>query len=81
MEIKSPAGKLGVLLPGMGAVASTLIAGIEAIKLNLAKPIGSMTEMGTIRLGKRTDDRVPKIREFVPLEKIESIVDGGGTAW
>jgi len=77
MEIKSPAGKLGVLLPGMGAVASTLIAGIEAIKLNLAKPIGSMTEMGTIRLGKRTDDRVPKIREFVPLEKMESLVFGG----
>ena len=77
MEIKSPAGKLGVLFPGMGAVASTLIAGIEAIKLNLAKPIGSMTEMGTIRLGKRTDDRAPKIREFVPLEKIESLVFGG----
>ncbi len=77
MEIKSPAGKLGVLIPGMGAVASTLIAGIEAIKLNLAKPIGSMTEIGTIRLGKRTDDRVPKIREFVPLEKIENLVFGG----
>ena len=77
MEIKSPTGKLGVLLPGMGAVASTFIAGIEAIKLNLAKPVGSMTEMGTIRLGKRTEDRVPRIREFVPLEELENLVFGG----
>ena len=77
MEIKSPTGKLGVLLPGMGAVASTFIAGIEAIKLNLAEPVGSMTEMGTIRLGKRTEDRVPRIREFVPLEELENLVFGG----
>ena len=60
-------GKLGVVLPGMGAVSSTFIAGIEAIKKGFAKPIGSLTQMGTIRLGKRTENRVPSIKEFVPL--------------
>jgi len=54
------AGKLGVLIPGVGAVASTFIAGVEAIKRGLAKPIGSMTQIGTIRLGKRTENNVPR---------------------
>lgn len=74
MDIKQPTGRLGVLIPGMGAVASTFIAGIEAIKRNLAKPIGSMTQMGTIRLGKRTEGRVPLVKDFVPLEELNSLV-------
>ena len=70
-------GKLGVLIPGMGAVTSTFIAGVEAIKRGLGQPIGSLTQLGTIRLGKRTDNRVPKIKEFVPLASLESLVFGG----
>jgi myo-inositol-1-phosphate synthase len=54
-------GKLGVMIPGMGAVATTFVAGVEAIRKGLAKPIGSLTQMGTVRLGKRTDGRSPKI--------------------
>ena len=57
MKLSKPTGKVGVLIPGMGAVASTFIAGVEAIKRNQAKPIGSTTQMGTIRLGKRTEER------------------------
>ena len=76
-EIKPAAGKLGILTPGMGAVATTFIAGVEAIRRGLAKPIGSLTQMGTIRLGKRTDGRSPLIREFVPLAKLDDIVFGG----
>ena len=60
-------GKLGVMIPGMGAVATTFVAGVEAIRKGLAKPIGSLTQMGTVRLGKRTEGRSPKIKEFVPL--------------
>ena len=55
------------MIPGMGAVATTFVAGVEAIRKGLAKPIGSLTQMGTVRLGKRTDGRSPKIKEFVPL--------------
>ncbi|MBC8488924.1 MAG: inositol-3-phosphate synthase [Bacteroidetes bacterium] len=77
MDIKQPTGKIGVLIPGMGAVASTFIAGIEAIKKNLAKPIGSMTQLGTIRLGKRTEDRVPIIKDFVPLVELSNLIFGG----
>ena len=76
-EIKPASGKLGILTPGMGAVATTFIAGVEAIRRGLAKPIGSLTQMGTIRLGKRTDGRSPLIREFVPLAKLDDIVFGG----
>ena len=76
-EIKPATGKLGILTPGMGAVATTFIAGVEAIRRGLAKPIGSLTQMGTIRLGKRTDNRSPLIREFVPLAKLDDIVFGG----
>lgn len=77
VEIKKPQGKLGVLLPGMGAVATTTIAGTEMIRKGLAKPIGSLTQMGTIRLGKRTENRVPKIKDFVPLADLNDIVFGG----
>jgi myo-inositol-1-phosphate synthase len=77
-EIAPAKGKLGVLLVGLGAVSTTFIAGVEAIKRGLAEPVGSLTQMGTIRLGKRTDNRVPKINEFVPLARLEDLVFG---AW
>jgi myo-inositol-1-phosphate synthase len=70
-------GKLAVLLPGMGAVATTFIAGVEAVKSGLGKPFGSLTQMGTIRLGKRTQNRSPRISDFVPLAPIENLVFGG----
>src|SRR5512137_987219 len=70
-------GKLGILLPGMGAVATTFIAGVEAIRTGLSKPIGSLTQTGTVRLGKRTEGRNPLIREFVPLADTKDIVFGG----
>ena len=71
-------GKLGVLVPGMGAVTTTFIAGLEAIKRGLGKPIGSLTQLGTIRLGKRTEGRSPAIQDFVPLARMEDLVVG---AW
>ena len=77
VDIRPANGKLGILLPGMGAVATTFIAGVEAIRRGLSKPIGSLTQMGTIRLGKRTEGRSPLIKEFVPLAKLEDIVFGG----
>jgi myo-inositol-1-phosphate synthase len=70
-------GKLGVLLPGMGAVATTFIAGVEAIRKGLSRPIGSLTQMGTVRLGKRTENRNPRIGEFVPLASLDDLVFGG----
>ena len=76
-DIKPAEGKLGILIPGMGAVATTLMAGIYAVRKNLGKPIGSLTQMGTIRLGKRTEKRVPKIKDFVPLSEMEDIEFGG----
>ncbi|HYH84710.1 MAG TPA: inositol-3-phosphate synthase [Pyrinomonadaceae bacterium] len=77
-EIAPAKGKLGVLLVGLGAVSTTFIAGVEAIKRGIAEPIGSLTQMSTIRLGKRTDNRVPLIKDFVPLASLEDIVFG---AW
>src|SRR5579885_112268 len=77
VEVKPAKGKLGVLLPGMGAVATTFIAGVEAIRRGHSKPIGSLTQMGTIRLGKRTEGRSPLIKDFVPLAPLEDIVFGG----
>ena len=71
-------GKLGVLVPGLGAVTTTFIAGLEAIKRGLGKPIGSLTQLGTIRLGKRTEGRSPAIQDFVPLARMEDLVVG---AW
>src|SRR5215813_7712742 len=75
--IADPKGKLGVLLVGMGAVTTTFVAGVEAIRRGLANPIGSLTQMGTIRLGKRTEGRSPLIRDFVPLEGLDDLVFGG----
>ncbi len=77
MPIETPQGKLGVLLPGMGAVATTFIAGVEAVRRGIGQPIGSLTQMGTIRLGKRSEKRVPAIREFVPLASPDELVFGG----
>ncbi len=70
-------GRLGVLTPGLGAVATTFIAGVESIRRGLSKPIGSLTQMATIRLGKRTDKRSPFIKEFVPLARLDDLVFGG----
>ncbi|MGA3344967.1 MAG: inositol-3-phosphate synthase [Terracidiphilus sp.] len=70
-------GKLGVMVVGMGAVATTFIAGVEAVRKGLAKPIGSLTQMGTIRLGKRTDNRSPRIKDFVPLANLNDLVFTG----
>ena len=77
IPIKEPKGKLGVLLPGLGAVGSTVIAGVEMVRNGYAKPIGSLTQMATIRLGKRTEDRTPMIKDFVPLADLDDIVFGG----
>ena len=70
-------GKLGAMVVGLGAVATTMIAGVEAIRRGLAKPIGSLTQMGTIRLGKRTDNKSPLIKDFVPLAKLDDVVFTG----
>jgi len=76
-QIEGATGKLGILIPGLGAVATTMIAGVEAVKKGLAQPIGSLTQMGNIRLGKRTENRYPKIKDFVPLADLNDIVFGG----
>jgi len=77
VEIAPAEGKLGVLTPGLGAVSTTFVAGVLAVRKGLGRPIGSLTQMGTIRLGKRTEKRVPKINDFVPLTQMEDIVFGG----
>ena len=77
-QIAPAAGKLGILTPGLGAVATTFIAGVEAARRGLAQPIGSLTQVSHIRLGKRTDGRQPKIKDFVPLAELDQIVFG---AW
>ena len=76
-KIADAKGKLGILLVGMGAVSTTTIAGVMAIRKGLAKPIGSLTQMGTIRLGKRTEGRSPLIKDFVPLSSLDDVVFGG----
>jgi myo-inositol-1-phosphate synthase len=76
-NISSASGKLGVLLPGLGAVSTTFIAGVEAVRRGIARPVGSLTQMGTIRLGKRTEDRVPAIREFIELAALDGLRFGG----
>ncbi len=78
VEIAPANGKLGILLVGLGAVSTTFVAGVEAIRKGKAEPIGSLTQTGTIRLGKRTDNRSPKIKDFVPLAGLDDIVFG---AW
>jgi myo-inositol-1-phosphate synthase len=75
--ISKAEGKLGVLIPGLGAVATTLIAGVEAVKKGIAQPVGSLTQMGSIRIGKRTENYNPKIKDFVPLAELNDIVFGG----
>ena len=77
LTIKNAKGKLGVMIPGMGAVATTFVAGVEAVRKGIASPIGSLTQMGTIRLGKRTDGRSPKIKEFVSLASLNDLVFTG----
>ena len=77
MEVKEPTGRLGVLIPGMGAVATTLIAGVEAVKKGIAQPIGSLTQMGHLHLNRKTGENYPKIKDFVPLASLEDIVFGG----
>jgi myo-inositol-1-phosphate synthase len=76
-RITPPKGKLGVLLPGMGAVATTFVAGSMLARRGLAQPVGSLTQLGHIRLGKRTEGREPLIRDFVPLAKLDDLVFGG----
>ncbi|MDT7542742.1 MAG: myo-inositol-phosphate synthase [Acidobacteriota bacterium] len=78
IEIAPAKGRLGVLLVGLGAVSTTFIAGVEAIKRGLADPVGSLTQMGAIRLGKRTEDRNPLIKDFLPLARLDDLVFG---AW
>src|SRR6185369_7071577 len=77
-KIKKPEGKLAVLLPGLGAVSTTLIAGVLLARKGLASPVGSLTQTGTIRLGKRTDNRIPRIKDLAPLAALDDIVFG---AW
>ena len=77
-QIEPATGRLGVLTVGLGAVSSTVFAGVELVRRGLAEPVGSLTQMGTIRLGKRTEDRTPPIRDFVPLAGIDQLVFG---AW
>jgi myo-inositol-1-phosphate synthase len=77
VQIAPAEGKLGVLIPGMGAVTTTFIAGLEAIKKGIAKPIGSLSQLGTVRLGKRTEGRSPAIKDFVPLANVDDLVVGG----
>ena len=78
INIAPAEGKLGILLVGLGAVSTTLVAGVEAIRRGISEPVGSLTQMGTIRLGKRTDNNVPKIKDFVPIASLDDIVFG---AW
>ncbi len=77
LKVAPAKGKLGVMVVGMGAVATTMIAGVEAVRRGLAKPIGSLTQMGTIRLGKRTDNKSPLIKDFVPLADLKDLVFTG----
>ncbi len=76
-KVAPATGKLGVMVVGLGAVATTMIAGVEAVRRGLAKPIGSLTQMGTIRLGRRTDNQAPLIKDFVPLADLNDLVFTG----
>ncbi|HUA84737.1 MAG TPA: inositol-3-phosphate synthase [Bryobacteraceae bacterium] len=77
VQIAPADGKLGVLIPGIGAVTTTFIAGVEAVKRGAAVPVGSLTQLSTVRLGKRTENRTPKIKDFVPLAGLNDLVFGG----
>jgi myo-inositol-1-phosphate synthase len=76
-HVKKAEGKLGILIPGLGAVATTMIAGVESIKKGFSQPIGALTQMGRLRLGKRTENRYPLIKDFVSLANLEDVVFGG----
>jgi myo-inositol-1-phosphate synthase len=76
-EIQPAKGRLGIMIPGMGAVATTFVAGVQAVRRGFARPIGSLTQMGTIRLGRRTDNNSPPIKDFVPLAKLSDLVFTG----
>ena len=77
-SVKKPTGKLGILLPGMGAVATTVIAGVHAVNAGKSKPIGSLTQMGRLRVGKRIGGiKKPLISDVVPLQKLDKVVFGG----
>src|SRR5271169_3288187 len=76
-EIAPVKGKLGIMIPGMGAVATTFVAGVEAVRKGISAPIGSLTQMGTVRLGKRTEGRSPKVKDFVPLAGLNDLVFTG----
>ncbi|HEX5060622.1 MAG TPA: inositol-3-phosphate synthase, partial [Kofleriaceae bacterium] len=77
VNVKPAEGKLGILLPGMGAVATTFIAGVQAIRRGLGKPIGSLTQLGHIRIGKRTDGKSPAIKDYVSIANLDDIAFGG----
>ena len=77
LNIKPAKGKLAILTPGMGAVATTFYAGVEAVKRGIAQPVGSYTQMGKIRLGKRSENRFKKVNELVSLASLDQIVFGG----
>src|SRR5271157_6117269 len=76
-KVAPATGKLGVMVVGLGAVATTMIAGVEAVRRGQAKPIGSLTQMGTIRLVKRTDNKTPLVKDFVPLADLNDLVFTG----
>src|SRR3974390_2704678 len=76
-EVAPAKGKLGIMIPGMGAVATTFVAGVEAVRKGISSPIGSVTQMGHIRLGKRTEGRSPKIKDFVPLAGLNDLAFTG----
>src|ERR1700736_224465 len=76
-KIAPAKGKLGVLLPGMGAVSTTFMAGVELVRKGESNPVGSLTQLGTIRLGKRTEGRTPSIKSFVPLSELNDLVFAG----
>lgn len=77
VKIAPASGKLGILTPGMGAVATTFYAGVIAARKGIGSPVGALTQMGSIRVGKRTENRNPKINEFVPLAQLSQVVFGG----
>ena len=76
-SIKEPNGKLGILTPGMGAVSTTFMAGVIAANKGLGRPIGSISQMGKIRLGKRTENNNPNVKDFIPLAPMQNMVFGG----
>src|SRR6266568_7428954 len=76
-QVDPAKGKLGILLPGLGAVSTTFIAGCLLARRGLGQPFGSLTQLATIRLGKRTDNRTPRIKDFVPLANLDDLIFGG----